>query len=96
MKYRLDVPDYVDIARNLRLLNSAEMIPVYESYINENEIDYYVSYGKGTVSDLFDPCWTTQTMVAYAEKTLGDEYVNSYVLRSEDWVALLECRANGG
>lgn len=96
LKGMANTPDYVDIARSTRLLDSAEMIPVYESYINENEIDYYVSYGKGTVSDLFDPCWTTQTMVAYAEKTLGDEYVNSYVLRSEDWVALLECRANGG
>ena len=87
-----NTPDYVDIARKIRLLSLVELTPVYAAYIDEMAIDYVVTYGRGNVSNLADKCWTGLTTVAYAEKRQGDRFSNAYAARSADWVKFLECQ----
>ena len=95
IKGMANTPDYVDTARRVRLVELAEMIPVYASYIDETEIDYVVSYARGPVGDLANECWVVLSTVAYAENRVGDQFSNAYAARSADWVRFLECQAGG-
>ena len=91
VKGMANIPDYVDIGRNVRILDLDEMIPVYRSYLDETNIDYYVSYGKGDTRVLTSRCWQDFDTIAYAQKTLGNRMVNAFAVRSDDWLMYLEC-----
>ena len=91
IKGMANTPDYVDIARKVRLYDLADMVPVYASYIDETEIDYVVTYSKGAINNLAEKCWTALPVVAYAELRRGDRFSNAFAVRSADWVEYLEC-----
>ena len=95
IKGMANTPDYVDTARKIRLLDLAEMIPVYASYIDKTGIDYVVTYARGAIVNLEDECRAVLSAVAYAENRSGDRFSNAYAARSGDWLRFLECQTSG-
>jgi hypothetical protein len=86
-----NTPDYVDIGRAVRVLELDLLIPIYSDYIEEKEIDYFVTYRNGNANQFATECWIGLPKIAYSENRYGDLVFNAFATHSGDWLAYLSC-----